>query len=58
MNRISLSTLLLVIFITANAQIKLDGVAAIVGEKIVLHSSIEGQAQQMKCKDMLVMKYN
>ena len=53
MNRISLSTLLLVIFITANAQIKLDGVAAIVGEKIVLHSSIEGQFQQMKAQGYL-----
>ena len=49
MKRISLSALLLVVvFFTANAQKKLDGVAAIVGEKIVLYSAIEGQAQQMK----------
>ena len=51
MKRISLSALLLVVvFFTANAQKKLDGVAAIVGEKIVLYSAIEGQAQQMKAQ--------
>lgn len=50
MKRISLSALLLVVFFTANAQKTLDGVAAIVGEKIVLHSAIEGQAQQMKAQ--------
>ena len=48
MRRISFSAILLVVFFTANAQKKLDGVAAIVGEKIVLYSAIEGQAQQMK----------
>ena len=50
MKRISLSALLIVVFFIANAQKRLDGVAAIVGEKIVLHSAIEGQAQQMKAQ--------
>ncbi len=50
MNRISLTTLLLLVFFTANAQKTLDGISAIVGEKIVLHSEIEGQAQQMKAQ--------
>ena len=48
MNRISLTALLLLVFFTTNAQKTLDGISAIVGEKIVLHSEIEGQAQQMK----------
>ena len=48
MNRISLTALLLLVFLTTNAQKTLDGISAIVGEKIVLHSEIEGQAQQMK----------
>jgi len=50
MKRISLSILLVIIFFTVNAQKTLDGVAAIVGEKIVLYSAIEGQAQQMKAQ--------
>ena len=47
MNRISLTALFYMVF-TTNAQKTLDGISAIVGEKIVLHSEIEGQAQQMK----------
>ncbi len=50
MKRISLSALLIIVFFIANAQKRLDGVAAIVGEKIVLHSAIEGQVQQMKAQ--------
>lgn len=50
MKRISLSALLLMVFFIANAQKKIDGVAAIVGEKIVLISSIEGQVQQMNAQ--------
>ena len=50
MKRISLSAILIVVFFIANAQKRLDGVAAIVGEKIVLHSAIEGQVQQMKAQ--------
>lgn len=50
MKQISLSALLLVVFFTTNAQKKLDGIAAIVGEKIVLYSAIEGQAKQMKAQ--------
>ena len=40
MNRISLTALLLLVFFTTNAQKTLDGISAIVGEKIVLHSEI------------------
>ena len=50
MKRISLSALLIMVFFIANAQKRLDGVAAIVGEKIVLHSAIDGQVQQMKAQ--------
>lgn len=48
MKRISLLTLLLAVAFVTKAQKTLDGVAAIVGEKIVLHSAIESQFQQMK----------
>lgn len=48
MKQISLITLLLAFAFLAKAQKTLDGVAAIVGEKIVLHSAVEGQFQQMK----------
>lgn len=48
MKRISL--LLVIVCLaggTVNAQKTIDGVAAVVGDKIILHSAIEGQYQQM-----------
>ena len=50
MKRISILTFLVIVFFTANAQKTIDGVAAIVGEKIVLHSAVESQVQQMKAQ--------
>ena len=52
MKKISLIIIFFIFFYTTKSQSKIDGIVAVVGEKIILNSAIENQFQQLKIQGL------